>query len=75
MISFALACLQEAHSSWLSRALMVDLKSFLRCRGGYCFESNSLLAEALVGLDFEVYCVAGRNLIESPHCKAEQQVR
>ena len=54
---------------------MVDLKLFLRCRGGYCFESNSLLAEALVGLDFEVYCVAGRNLIESPHCKAEQQVR
>ena len=56
-------------------ALMLDLKLSLECMGGYCFESNCLLAEALVGLGFEVYCVAGRNLIESLHCKSELQVR
>ena len=54
---------------------MVDLTVLLRYRGGYCFESNSLLAEALIGLGFEVYCVAGRNLIECSPYKTKQQVR
>ena len=71
----ALACYHEAHRSCLGCALILDLKMSLRCRGGYCFESNGLLAEALVGLGFEVYCVAGRNLIESLHCKSKLQVR
>ena len=71
----AIACFHEAHRFCLGSALMIDLKMSLKCRGGYCFESNGLLAEALVGLGFEVYCVAGRNLIESPRCKSKLQVR
>lgn len=70
----AFTCVHEGHMSCLGRALMVDLRLSLKCRGGYCFESNSLLAEVLVGLGFDVYCVAGRNLIENLHCTSKQQV-
>ena len=34
-------------------------------RGGYCFESNSLLAKALAALGFEVYCAAASNVLRS----------
>ena len=34
-------------------------------RGGYCFESNSLLAKALAALGFEIYCVAANNVLRS----------
>ncbi len=34
------------------------------CRGGYCFESNALLAKALASLGFEVYNVAAKNVPE-----------
>lgn len=66
---------REAPHILLVRAGMASPKLLLECRGGYCFESNNLLAGALIGLGFEVYCVAGRNLSETPHDRAGQLVR
>ena len=52
----------------------------LCCRGGYCYESNNLLAKALKTLGFDVYSVGARNVDEKsaevcmsccsciPHC-------
>ncbi len=36
----------------------------LCCRGGYCYESNNLLAKALKTLGFDVYSVGARNVDE-----------
>ena len=36
----------------------------LCCRGGYCYESNNLLAKALKALGFDVYSVGARNVDE-----------